>query len=205
MKRASLWTVVVLLTLVITSCDLLGSVFGPGKNDIAGWVPTYKVGARFSYSYRETYEDGSTAGTSTSTVEVTSVEERSSLIVVRISVNGSPGYYIIDTDNGELLESSDEYVDANDWIDLKTPVEEGAVWYNGTNTKMTIQSIGKKSVAAGDFDHVVTVRVTDPDWTVTDYQEWYYCPKGFLGFKYKYLAGSGWGEDTLELTNIDLP
>ena len=91
---------------------------------------------------------------------------------------------------------------------LKTPVEEGNIWYNLTYTKYSISQVkATKDVPAGVYNDTVIIRVTDPDWNLTLYREIYISPTvGLLAWVVVYdEAATGWIEDGLELQDVDEP
>ncbi len=207
-KRLGVGLLLVVMVVGLSGCALITMIFGPSANDIMAWWPDYKVGTRLVYRYYELWTNPNYDNDHPVTVEIIDIEERETRTVVRVSVDGDPSYYIIDKDRGEIVLSSDTFIDQNDEVVLKTPVEEGNIWYNWTNRKYSISQVkATKDVPAGVYKDVVIIRVTDPDWNYTLYQELYISPTvGNVGWLIVYdQAATGWIEDGLELLDVDEP
>ena len=190
-KRLGVGLLLVVMVAGLSGCALITMIFGPSANDIMAWWPDYKVGTRLVYREYSLRTDPDLNYTGTVTVEIVDVDERENRTVVRVSVDGGTEYYIIDKDRGEIVLGGDTFIDDNDEVVLKTPVEEGNIWYNWTDYRYSIEQVGAtKDVPAGVYKDVVIVRITNVNWNYTQYRELYISPTvGNVGWIVKYNPG----------------
>ncbi len=212
-KRLGVGFLLAVMVVALSGCTLWNMIFGPSANDIMAWWPDYKVGTRLVYREYSLRTDPDLNYTGTVTVEIVDVDERENRTVVRVSVDGGTEYYIIDKDRGEIVLGGDTFIDDNDEVVLKTPVEEGNIWYTTWNywpdTKYSISQVkATRDVPAGVYKDVVIVRLTNPDFPshVITFELYISPTVGYLGFKIVYdQAAAGWIEEGLELQDVDEP
>lgn len=161
-----------MIIIFIMNCTILPWVSDP--NNIYDWIKKPVDGTEFRYAERYKYDSQETWSTDNYTIEITDIDERNDRTLIEYQEDDSNDrdYIIIDKIEQCIVRSEDDYVDDNDFMFLKTPVQKDNDWNNDRYDYEIVEMGASKTVEAGTYSDCIIIRYDNGQMT----GEMYYSP-----------------------------
>ncbi len=161
-----------MIIMFIMNCTILPWVSDP--NNIYDWIKKPVDGTEFRYAERYKYDWQETWSTDNYTIEITDIDERNDRTLIEYQEDDSNDrdYIIIDKIEQCIVRSEDDYVDDNDFMFLKTPVQKDNDWNNDRYDYEIVEMGASKTVEAGTYSDCIVIRYDNGQMS----GEMYYSP-----------------------------
>ena len=161
-----------MIIMFIMNCTILPLVSDP--NNIYDWIKKPVDGTEFRYAERYKYDWQETWSTDNYTIEITDIDERNDRTLIEYQEDDSNDrdYIIIDKIEQCIVRSEDDYVDDNDFMFLKTPVQKDNDWNNDRYDYEIVEMGASKTVEAGTYSDCIVIRYDNGQMS----GEMYYSP-----------------------------